>query len=242
MTSSIAAIAPNGDAGAQGTFCDDMWQRTADLMGAIHDHPFNTALGDGTLERDRFAFYIVQDGRYLEAFSKALATASTRAADPADAAFYAQSAHTALAAERMLHAGYIEEFGLGAEDAAGIATSPTCLAYASFLQATALTAPYPVLAAAVLPCFWIYQDVGTALLQKAGPEHPYQKWISTYSDPAFAASVEQAKSITDRLATTTDPATREAMGEAYCRAAAYEWMFWDSAWHRESWPTARWLS
>ncbi|SDH00350.1 thiaminase (transcriptional activator TenA) [Nonomuraea jiangxiensis] len=224
------------------TFCDDVWQRTADLVRAIHDHPFNTALGDGTLERDRFAFYIVQDGRYLEAFSKTLATASARATDPADAAFYAQSAHTALAAERMLHAGYLSEFGLTADELAGIATSPTCLAYASYLQATALTAPYPVLAAAVLPCFWIYQDVGTALVGRSGPDHPYHKWISTYADPDFAASVDQAKSITNRLAAAADPPTRAAMVEAYCRAAAYEWMFWDSAWHREPWPTNRWLS
>ncbi|MGN9841515.1 TenA family protein [Nonomuraea sp. H19] len=222
-------------------FCDDMWLRTADLMSAIHDHPFNVALGAGTLDRDRFAFYIVQDGRYLEAFSKALATASARATDPADAAFFAQSAHAALAAERLLHAGYVAELGA---DAAGIATSPTCLAYASFLQATALAAPYPVLAAAVLPCFWIYQDVGTTLLRRTGdtPDHPYRKWISTYSDPGFAASVEQAKAIADRLAATADAATREAMAAAYRTAAAYEWMFWDSAWRRETWPTARWLA
>ncbi|MFC5831146.1 TenA family protein [Nonomuraea insulae] len=216
-------------------FCDDMWLRTADLMKAIHGHPFLEGLGDGTLERDRFAFYMVQDARYLEAYAKALATASARATDPADAAFFAQSAHTALAAERLLHAGYIE-------DATGVATSPTCLAYASFLQATALTAPYPVIAAAVLPCFWIYQDVGTALLTKAVPGHPYGKWISTYADPTFAASVEQAKGIADRLANAADPDTREAMARAYGRAAAYEWMFWDSAWRRESWPTEGWLA
>ncbi|MEV0383403.1 TenA family protein [Nonomuraea sp. NPDC050643] len=220
-------------------FCDDMWLRTAELMGAVHEHPFLTALGDGTLDRDRFAFYIVQDARYLEAFSKALATASARATDPGDAAFYAQSAHTALVAERLLHAGYIEELG-----PAAVATSPTCLAYASYLQATALSAPYPVLAAAVLPCFWIYQDVGAALLKRVGDlaGHPYEKWISTYSDPDFAAASEQARAITDRLAETADAATRKAMEVAYCRAAAYEWMFWDSAWRRETWPTERWLA
>ncbi|MCF6468837.1 thiaminase II [Nonomuraea sp. MG754425] len=220
-------------------FSDDVWQRTAELMRAIHEHPFIQALGDGSLDPGRFGFYIVQDARYLEAFSRALATASARASDPADAAFWAQSAHTALAAERMLHAGYVEELGAG-----DLATSPTCLAYASYLQATALTAPYPVIAAAVLPCFWIYQDVGTALLKRAGGTegHPYGRWISTYSDPGFAASVERAKGIADRLAGAAGPDTRAAMARAYCRAAAYEWMFWDSAWRRESWPTEGWLA
>jgi thiaminase/transcriptional activator TenA len=225
-------------------FCDEMWARTAKLLDAIHEHPFNTALGEGTLDRDRFAFYIVQDGRYLEGFSKALATASVRAADTGQAAFFAQSAHAALAAERMLHAGYIEEFGLGADDLAGIVTSPSCLGYVSYLKAAALAEPYPVLAAALLPCFWVYQDVGARLLERT-PDlagHPYQAWISTYSDPGFAASVEQAKEIVDRLAADADGPTREAMAAAFCRATEYEWMFWDSAWRRESWPTAGWLA
>lgn len=231
-----------GDRGEGAAFCDQVWRRAARLVRAIHEHPFNTALGAGTLDRERFAFYIVQDARYLEGFSRALAAASVRATDTGDAAFFAQSAHAALAAERTLHVGYIEEFGLTADDVAGIETSPTCLGYTSFLQATALAEPYPVLAAAVLPCFWIYQDVGTALLERTADldEHPYRAWITTYADPSFAESTERAKQITDRLAAGADAATRRAMERAFLRAAEYEWMFWDSAWRRETWPTAEW--
>ena len=223
-------------------FCDDVWNRCAKLVRAIHEHPFNTALGDGTLDRERFAFYLVQDARYLEAFSKALATASVRSNDQDDAAFFASSAHTALVAERSLHAGYLKDYGLTADDVAGVITSPTCLGYASFLQATALAEPYPVLVAAVLPCFWVYQDVGEALVARAAADHPYRAWIDTYADPEFAASVQRAKSIADRLADTADSATRDAMTGAFCRAAEYEWLFWDSAWRRETWPTREWLA
>ncbi|MEV0145129.1 MULTISPECIES: thiaminase II [unclassified Nonomuraea] len=226
------------------SFCEEVRAHTATLLDAIHRHPFNTALGDGTLSRDRFTFYLVQDARYLAAYAKVLATASARADEPADAMFFAQSAHTALAVERALHTGYLDGFGLSPADVAGIGTSPTCLAYASYLQATALSAPLPVLVAAVLPCFWVYQDVGTALLERTAGRsgHPYQAWISTYSDPSFAASVTQVRAIADRLAGTADPATRRAMAEAFCRATEYEWMFWDSAWRLETWPTGQWLA
>ncbi|WP_327090014.1 TenA family protein [Nonomuraea sp. NBC_01738] len=219
-------------------FSDDVWARTGALLQAIHTHPFNTALGDGTLSRERFAFYIVQDARYLEAFSKALATASVRASDPGEAAFWAQSAHAALAAERTLHEGYIDEYGLSAADLLGVRTSPTCLAYSSFLEATALSAPYPVLAAAVLPCFWVYQDVGEALQKHSSDSHPYRAWISTYADPEFAASVATAKGIVDRVAA---PGVYEDMAAAFVRATEYEWMFWDSAWRLEAWPTSQWV-
>ncbi|MEV0582254.1 TenA family protein [Nonomuraea sp. NPDC050310] len=220
-------------------FSDDVWARTAKLLEAIHEHPFNTALGEGTLDRERFAFYIVQDARYLEAFSRALATLAVRAADPDEMAFWAQSAHGAIAAERTLHAGYIEEYGLTEADLAGVATSPTALAYSSWLQATALSAPYEVLAAAVLPCFWVYQDVGQSLVRRSTPSHPYRAWIATYADPAFEASVTQARLITDRAALSGDTG---AMTAAFVRATEFEYLFWDSAWRLETWPTAQWLS
>nr|PZN40934.1 MAG: thiaminase II [Actinomycetota bacterium] len=225
-------------------FCDEVWARAAKLVRAIHEHPFNTELEAGTLDRDRFAFYIVQDSRYLIAFGKALATASTRATDVDEAAFFAQAAHTALVVERSLHAGYIEEFGLSAADLEGIVTSPTCLGYSSYLQATALAEPYPVLVAALLPCFWVYEDVGSAIFERTRDveKHPYRAWINTYADPEFAASVERVKQIADRHAATAEPPVREAMTDAFLRATEYEWLFWDSAYRRETWPTAQWLS
>ncbi|MFD0486483.1 hypothetical protein ACFQ0O_04820 [Saccharopolyspora spinosporotrichia] len=70
-------------------FCARAWARTADLQQAIVEHPFNAALTDGSLDRDRFAFYIVQDARYLVGFAQALAAASSRADDAEDAAFLA---------------------------------------------------------------------------------------------------------------------------------------------------------
>lgn len=210
-------------------FCDAIWARSAPLLDAIHSHPFVTELAEGVLDPKRFGFYILQDARYLTAYSKVLATASVRAEDTEEAAFWAESARTALVAEKELHESYVRELDLTDEGA-----SPTSLAYSSYLQAVAMSAPYQVTVAAVLPCFWIYQDVGEALREHATPGNPYAAWISTYADPAFAEAVTRAKAIADRQA---DPAHRAAMEEAFLQAARYEWMFWDSAYRLEQWPT-----
>ncbi|CAM00621.1 thiaminase /4-amino-5-aminomethyl-2-methylpyrimidine deaminase [Saccharopolyspora erythraea NRRL 2338] len=225
-------------------FCARAWARTADLQQAIVEHPFNAALTDGSLDRDRFAFYIVQDARYLVGFAQALAAASSRADDAEDAAFLAGAAQGALVEERRLHAGYVEEFGLTEQEVSGVETSPSCLAYTSFLRANALTEPYPVVVAALLPCFWVYQHVGSTILEATGgaADHPYHRWISTYADDEFAAAVLSARELTDRLAAAADEPMRERMLAAFVRATEYEWLFWNSAWEREEWPTARWLA
>lgn len=229
--------------GDTAAFCDEVWARAGKLVRAIHEHPFNAELGAGTLDRDRFAFYIVQDARYLVGFAQALAAAATRADTAEDAAFLSGAAQGALVEERRLHAGYVAEFGLSDEEVEGVDTSPTCLAYTSYLRACALGAPYPVLLAALLPCFWVYQHVGSTILEATGgaADHPYRAWIQTYADEEFAASVLTARELVDRVAASAGDVVRRKMLAAFTRATEYEWLFWDSAWHREAWPTARFL-
>lgn len=235
--SSLAA--PNS-----GGFCEQVWKETAGLQRAILQHPFIRALADGSLERDRFAFYMVQDQRYLVGFSQTLAIASSRASDPDAAIFFAKSAQTALTVERGMHAEYLAGFGLVESDIADIRTSPSAQAYVSYLHSIALTKPFPVLAAGALPCYWIYQHVGADIIGRVADlqNHAYGQWISTYADEAFTESVQVARDIVDRAAETSDPDTVADMRAAFVRACEYEWLFWDSAWRKEIWPTAEFLT
>ena len=112
------------------------------------------------------------------------------------------------------------------------------MAYTSYLFSLAAAGSYPVLAAGILPCFWIYEDVGRRLKEGLSDlaGHPYADWIRTYGDPAFAATTQQAKQILDRLGAQADPGTVEQMHKAFTTASRYEWMFWDAAWRQETWP------
>jgi thiaminase/transcriptional activator TenA len=218
-------------------FCELARQRTGTLHRALLGHPFNTELAAGTLGRQQFQFYLVQDARYLVGFARALAIAASKAADVADIAFFGAAAQEAIVVERALHAGYFDRFGLTEADLAEVPTSPTCLAYTSFLLATAATADYPELIAALLPCFWVYQQVGEHIVagQQPGAENPYQAWIDTYADEEFADSVARCRDAVDRAATEDN---RDRMLAAFTKACEYEWLFWDSAYRQEAWPTA----
>jgi thiaminase/transcriptional activator TenA len=218
-------------------FSDEAWQRTARLREAIHRLPFNTELAAGSLAPDRFRVYIVQDALYLGRFSRALAIAAAKAPDSDAMQSFAHSALSAVAVEQALHGRYLREFGI---DPAGIGDaepSPDCLAYTSYLLAAAYHEPWEVLVAALLPCFRIYWDVGCAIAQQEAPENPYRAWIDTYADERFGKAVQTAVMIGDRAATAVTAATRAAMLAAFVRASQYEWLFWDGAYQRRSWPS-----
>jgi thiaminase (transcriptional activator TenA) len=218
------------------SFARDAWQRIAPLYDAILDLPFNRELAAGTLSRERFIFYMLQDAHYLTYFARALAVTAARAPENDALIQFAGSARAAVVVERALHEGFFKDYGISAAEAAAAEPSPTCAHYTHYLLAIAHNAPYEVAVAGLLPCFWIYWEVGKHLLGTAAPDNPYRAWIDTYADEAFAEGVRQVIAIADQMAAAASPTTREQMLRAFVRASRLEWMFWDSAYRLERWP------
>jgi thiaminase/transcriptional activator TenA len=219
-----------------GRFSDQAWSRTTALRAAIGRLPFNAELAAGTLMPERFRFYITQDALYLADYARVLALAAARAPDAATVRWFAHAAGEAIAVEQALHARYLAEFGVAPESVATAEPSPDCLAYISYLLATAHQQPWAVTVAALLPCFWLYWDVAGAIVAGAAPDNPYRAWIDTYSDPRFGEAVRMAIAIADRAAEAAAPPVREAMLAAFARSAQYEYLFWDGAYRMRGWP------
>jgi thiaminase/transcriptional activator TenA len=214
-------------------FCDYAWQRTTELRSAIDALPFNRELAAGTLDPIRFQFYIEQDAQYLDQYARVLAMAGARGPDGATLRLFAESALEAVAVEQALHGQYLSQFG---SDATQAEPSPDCLGYTSFLLATAYHEPWEVLMAAVLPCFWIYWDVGNTIAREAAPENRYRAWIDTYSDEAFGNAVRAVIAATDSAAAGASDAVRLRMMTAFIRSTQYEYLFWDGAYQLRRWP------
>ena len=155
----------DGGHSAMTPFSEAAWQRTARLRTAIDELPFNTELAAGTLSRERFQGYIVQDALYLAQYSRILAIAGARGPDAETLRAFGSCALEAVAVEQALHERYLTEFGVDPARLVDAEPSPDCLGYTSFLLATAYHEPWEVLVAALLPCFWIYWDVGSAIAQ-----------------------------------------------------------------------------
>lgn len=218
------------------TFCERIWAETEGLRAKIDGLAFNRELAAGTLGEDRFRFYMIQDALYLDDYSRSLAAAAAKAPDSDARCFFAAAAEEAIVVERALHAGFFETFGISPEDAARAEKSPTCTAYTNFLLAVAHTGSYGELVAAILPCFWIYWDVGLAIAKESKPDNPFAAWVETYSDDAFGDQVKTAIVLADAAAAAAGAAEVERMRAVFVLSTQYEWMFWDSAYRLEAWP------
>ena len=88
----------------------------------------------------------------------------------------------------------------------------------------------------MLPCYWIYQRVGEALLARGSPDPRYRAWIDTYGGEEFARVVAEVLAVADEVAHDLGEAERRRARQHFVTTARYEWMFWDAAWRREEWP------
>lgn len=202
-----------------------LWAAGGETWHQILDLPFVRALGDGTLDEDLFAFYLDQDALYLRDYSRALATLSARA-DTAEAqVHWAAGAHEAIAAESQLHEGWL------ANRARLGGPSPITMGYTNFLRASAAGDDYVVGAAAILPCYWLYEEVGAVLSSQNHADHPYAEWLSLYGGEEFAADVARSLAEVERAFEAASPAQRVRAARAYLSACVYEREFFDQA-HR----------
>ncbi|MCU1581886.1 MAG: thiD [Microbacteriaceae bacterium] len=207
-------------------FSASLWRDIEPIRAAIFDLPFITALGDGTLAEEHFSYYLAQDALYLGTYSRVLASASSLAPTEAARAFWANSARVCLQVEAELHRRW-----LGGQVAE--APGPVTTAYLDHLLAVCAQDNYAVLVAAVLPCYWLYAEVGERLhaqflSQADRGAHPYADWLTTYADEGFAATTRQAIVYTDAAARDASIGERTAMRRAFSQSSQFEVDFFDA--------------
>lgn len=209
-----------------------LWQRQL-------THPFVVALGNGSLPRANFEFYIRQDALFLDELTKTFAYAATKTTDHEEMEQFGRYLLNTLLVEADLHHRYGERFGLTPTDMATTRMAPTTYAYTRHLLSIAASGTLPELLTAILPCAWIYAEVGRFLVGDAPPasDHPYADWLETYASPDFDAV---GVWIRQRLDVRTAALSREEdarLHEIFLISTRYEWLFWEMAWRLEEWPS-----
>jgi thiaminase/transcriptional activator TenA len=220
------------------TFTEWLWSEIEATYAAILEHPFLRGIASGDLPIPCFQYYTLQDALYLQSFAKALNTLAGRAPTADDGAFLAARSCRVVEIERALHESLLRELEVDEATVSAAEPSPTTLAYTSYILATVWSGSFVDGLASVLPCFWIYREVGEALAAEGSPHPLFQRWIDAYDDAEYAQAVGTVLSITDRLGPQLASDDAERARRHFVRASRYEWMFWDAAWRQEAWPAA----
>lgn len=218
------------------SFTAGLWSGITDIYDAILAHPFIGGLTDGTLSSGAFAFYVIQDALYLRKYASALAAVASRAPSPRSAAMFARHSADAVATELELHSALLPELGISPDVIDAAEPAPVNLAYTSYMLSVIHGGSYAEGVAAVLPCYWIYAEVGSELVRRGSTDPRYQRWIDTYGGEEFGAVVREVLAEADAIGPMLSASERDAARRHFRVASRYELMFWDAGYSQESWP------
>lgn len=219
------------------TFTQLIRQEANEIWEANFNHPFVQGIAKGTLSLESFKYYIMQDSYYLSHFARIQAIGASRAEDLSITAKMAAHAQGTYQAELGLHESFMGQLGVTKEDLKSFEPAPTAYAYTSHLYRVAASGSLGEIIAAILPCYWIYHEIGE-LLRNAAPETPvYQEWIAAYGSDWFTELVNEQINLLDALAEKASDHEKEKMKQHFLISCHYELQFWEMAFTLEGWST-----
>ena len=200
-----------------------LWQDNQDLAAASLENLFVQGIGDGSLPREKFAYYVGQDAFFLEAFARAYSIAAAKA--PTWESF--QTFHAlanGVLQELNLHQSYAESWNV---DVKTVEPGAATRQYTDFLLATAWSQPVGITAVAMSPCMRLYAYLGQELAKGGIPSHDYREWITTYSSDEFEPLAKQLEALVNQLSPDTT-----LTKSTYRYAMICERDFFQAAWQR----------
>ncbi len=212
---------------------DQMWIEAKPVYDATLRLPYLQGLADGSLPKASFQFYLIEDAKYLRAFGDALRELAKKAPRREWTAILNKHATEAIDAERQLHQSLLASYGVSKSQGP---MAPTNYAYTNHFRQAVERGTFAEGLAAMLPCYWIYWEAGKELVKRGSKDKDYQRWIDQYASESYGATVRQVLDMMNADAARLTPAQRRRTIELFVISARYEYMFWDMAWRRESWP------
>ena len=202
----------------------EIWQKSLPIYERIIAHPFIKELAEGTLATEKFVRYIAQDEIYIKNYGEEMMLMADMMPDEQMSQMFRAFAKEGMEAEGAMHQLLIDRFGIDT----AVEPSSVTSGYMAHTRAHINSGSLAHAMAAMLPCMWIYNEVGLYIYAHRNPNpNLYADWVATYASEDFTEGTRLILDLCDRIAAEADDKVREEMNEAYLIAAEYEWAFWN---------------
>ncbi len=214
-------------------------KRSDKLWQAIFSHPFVRGIGDGSLSRKRYEFYLKQDYVYLIDFSRVFALASAKAWILEDMGYFATLLNATLTMEMDLHRKTCASFGISSGTLEKTEKSMITSAYSNLLVRTCYEGNMADILAVLLPCATGYIEIGKQLNAAGLSENEfYRNWILTYSSQEFEDLTNWLINRMNQFAVAAPQNRKEYWYKLYRASTRFEYLFFDMSWNMHLWPKA----
>lgn len=208
-----------------GSFTTMLWESVQKTYEELITHPFILQLAEGTLSAESFAHYLSQDVLYIRDDAQAFKILAQKAPNQYEQCFFDLMAQDIMLLEQELQNYFLKLFKVEEAET----KSPVIERYTLFLLTHAEKSLYPIAAAALLPCFWVYNEVGNHIYNHSADNNIYQKWIDTFKSAEYENYTKKFIEIVERAGESATDEVKKQMRKAFVTAAELELSFFEES-------------
>ena len=216
-------------------YCERLYEAAHPIWEQCHDHPFVRGVGDGSLDLEKFRWFLLQDYLYLFDYARVFAYGVVKARDPGLMRTFSANVDAILGGEMKVHRAYMARLGITEEQVFSVQPALSNLSYTHYMLSCAAAGGPAEIIAAILSCSWSYAEIGTRLAAIPGAaDHPfYGEWIRSYAGEDYQKTNDALVELMDTLAESCTEAEYQRLEEIFINCSRYELGFWEMAWTLE---------
>jgi thiaminase/transcriptional activator TenA len=208
---------------------DALWQKN-------FNHPFVQGIKQGTLALDQFRFYIKQDAYYVREFAKLHGMAAAQTDDATAVSKLLKIGNGLAEGELQLHQSVFQVLEISDQEWAAFRPAPDAYAYISHLYHVVSKGKLGYTLAALMPCPWLYYEIGLQLKDARPQSKIFQDWIAEYSSEDIEKNVLIERALWDEASNDATDAECCDMIHIFMQSSYYELRFWDMGAALSDWP------
>lgn len=205
-----------------------------DIWAAYNEHPFVLGIQNGTLAREKFKYYIIQDYLYLEEYAKVFALGIAKAKSPETIQLFSKYVTLLTEGEMDIHRGYMGKFAVSREELEATPRALDNLSYTSYMLRVAYEEGEAEILAAILSCAYSYEIIARKIVKNspAALDHPfYGDWVKGYADPHYSEANVLLLNMTNQLTQHYTEPQLQHLTDIFLACSRYELAFWEMAWN-----------
>lgn len=206
---------------------------TKEIWAEYNKHPFVMGIQDGTLNKERFRYYIIQDYLYLEDYAKCFAIGIAKAKSPETTRLFAGYINVLTGGEMDIHRGYMGKFAVTQEELAETPRALDNLSYTSYMLRESYEGGEAEILAAILSCAYSYEVIAKKIIENnpsAADHEFYGEWVKGYASERYSEENKVLLEMLDRLTEHYSEEQLKHLVDIFVACSRYELAFWEMAW------------
>jgi len=208
---------------------------TNDIWKSYNLHPFVSGLENGTLDKEKFKYYIIQDYLYLQDYLKVFAIGIAKAKSAETVSLFSNYVTVLTSSEMDIHRAYMHKLGITQQEIGTAKCALDNLSYTSYMLRVAYEESEAEILTAVLSCAYSYEVIAKNIVKNnpSSVNHEfYGQWVCGYITEEYAKENQNLISVLEKLTKNYSDEQISHLIDIFTACSRYELEFWNMAWNK----------